>query len=234
MRFLPGVVAQKKTRTGNLTSLFFVPVCNSQIPVFSDTTWIPANGFSPFRLCSSFLQTKCRKLCAWQMPGSCAGILGTRCKRWPEKKLQDALPMGSAWWAGRGSPQFRNSMWGSAYTAAADVRDGRKGKLFAMNIRKHIRELCWHPICTVWHVISAGSECKTFLCCLQLCTHVETRHLHQWKGLLDTRRTISGSGPSKMYSEFLLWLSRRRLWKVLFAFSHLTILLCKRESIYVH
>lgn len=36
--FLPGIIAQKKTRTGNLMSLFFVPVCNSQILVFLDTT----------------------------------------------------------------------------------------------------------------------------------------------------------------------------------------------------
>lgn len=194
MGFLPGVVAQKKTRTGNLTSLFFVPVCNSQILVFPDTTWTQVKGFSPFRLCSSFLQRKCRKLCAWQMSGSCSGIFRTRCRRWPEEQLWDDLPVGSAQWAGRGTPQFRKSMWGPACTAATDMREGRKVKLFAMNFCKHIRELCRHPICIVWHIISAGSEDKTFLHCLQLCTHVETRHLHQQKGLLDTRRKISGSG----------------------------------------
>lgn len=161
------------------------------------------------------------------MPGSCAGILRARYKRRPEEQLQDDLPVGSARWAGRGSPQFRNSTWGSACTAATDVREGRKGKLFALNFHKHIRELCRHPICTVWHVISAGSKCKTFLRCLRLHTHVETRHLHQWKGLLDTRRKISGSGLFKAYSELLLWFSRKRVWKVRFAFSHLTILLCK-------
>lgn len=73
-------------------------------------------------------------------------------------------------WAGSNTPQFRNNMWGSPCTAATSVREGRKGKLFAMDFCKHIRELCWHPTGPVGHVISAGCKHKTFLHCLQLHT----------------------------------------------------------------
>lgn len=118
----------------------------------------------------------------------------------PQGQMQKMSWRAAAGWsssargAGRGTSQFRNSIWGSGCTAATDLREGRKGKLFAVNFCKHIRELCWHPVCTVWRVFSAGSECKTFLHSLQLCTHVETIHLHQWRGRLGTGRNMSGSG----------------------------------------
>lgn len=73
----------------------------------------------------------------------------------------------------------------------------QKGK--AMDLCKHIGELCRHPIGTVGHVISAGCEHKTFLPCLQLHTRrdetppaMKTSIRHQKKNArIRTIQTLS-------------------------------------------
>lgn len=145
---------------------------------------MPTNRFLPFRLCSPFLQTKSRSLCVWQMPGSCSGILGPDTR----DSLKGSCRMGS-WkglegagrdWKGLAGALLSStpSLWAQPALQPWHERS-REGKLFAVNFCKHIREWCKHLICTVWDVISAGSQGKTFLSCWQSCTHVETRHPHQ-------------------------------------------------------
>lgn len=98
-----------------------------------------------------------------------------RHRREPEEQLQDGqCPVG---WKGH-SP-VPNPVCGLSLHCSHGMRQGREGKLFAVNFCKPVRELCKHLICTVWDVISAASQGKTFLSCWQLCTHVETRHSHQ-------------------------------------------------------
>lgn len=128
--FLPGLAVQKKTRAGNFNSLLFFPACNLQILMFPGITWIPVKGFTPRRLCRSLLQLTCRSpFCADRCPGAVQAFL--RC-----------------------SPVQGQH---TACTAATDVGEGRRIKLFTRNCCERIRELCWPPICTVWHVVSTSS-----------------------------------------------------------------------------
>lgn len=116
--FLSGVIAQKKARTGNLMpcSLFL-----SVILRLSCFLILHESGFLPFRLCSPCLQRKSRNVCVWQMPGSCSGILrpGTGAS------LRSSCRMGSAQWAGRGTPNSNPSL--CAQPALQPWRETRQG-----------------------------------------------------------------------------------------------------------
>lgn len=230
MGFLLRAVAQRKTRTCNLKSLFFVPVCNSQILVFL----ILHKSQQRYLLLSDcafcFSRRNAEDPVRGRRPGPVLVSPGLDAEG-PESSGGMTFQQCGVRWKGH-SPVQKPYVGFDLHCSHLCER-GRKGKLFAMHFCKHIKELCQRPVCTMWRVISAAPESKTFLCCLQLCTHrdkipssMKTSLRHQKENLRF--RTM------QTYSELLPQLSRKRVWKVWSALSCLTILLCKRVSVHVH
>ena len=170
-------------------SLFFVPLCNSEVLVFPGTTWFFSFQVVQFVSPKEVQKTLCLSD-AWEL-------------FWhPQDQMQKTSWRAATGWSSseqclvcwNGSSPVQKQYVGLSLHCSHWHERRQEGKAFYYAfLWAHQRIVSVsHLYCVVRHL--HWSKCKIFLHCLQLRTHVETRHLHHWKGLLDTRRKVSGSG----------------------------------------